>query len=458
MANKNILTYNAKVTELQQAYYAPVAILPTTGQVIDTLYCFLARVEPWTDEASPNQPTQDLAYLKSVHKSIFVVKKIKSNDISPVTQRIDWATGIVYDYFRDDIDMFEVDQNGLLVKSFYVRNRYDQVFKCLWNNNGAASTQEPYFQPGTYGTNNIYQGSDNYKWKYIYTIDIGSKTKFMDSTWIPVPVKTLSLNPTLTSAGAGSIDAINVISGGSGYDTSNSITISITGDGTGANAIPVVVGGAITDVIVNNPGSNYSYANVTVVAATTPTSNASVVGPTSPIGGHGFDPVSELGCNHIMFTAQFNGSEGGLIPTDNNFDYRQIGLLSNPVASDTSPFTANADIYKTSTDLVVAGGSGTYIQDEIIYNGSINLSDATFTATVLSFDTASNTLKLINTKGVPKLNSPVFGNSSQTVRTLFSVDYPKFITYSGYVIYIENRESVQRSYDGIEQFKFVLGY
>ena len=35
---------------------------------------------------------------------------------------------------------------------------------------------------------------------------------------------------------------------------------------------------------------------------------------------------------------------------------------------------------------------------------------------------------------------------------------PDFIAYSGYIAYIENRVSVQRSKDGIEQFKFVLGF
>jgi hypothetical protein len=30
--------------------------------------------------------------------------------------------------------------------------------------------------------------------------------------------------------------------------------------------------------------------------------------------------------------------------------------------------------------------------------------------------------------------------------------------FSGYISYIQNRSAVQRSSDGIEQFKFVLGY
>ena len=158
MANQNILTYNSKVTEIEQNYFSPVAILPTTGQVISTLYCFLSRIDPWASDIDPDMPSQTTAYLKNVYKNIFVVKKIQTNDISPVIQRVDWTSGVIYDYYRDDIDMLQKDINGFLIYNFYVRNQYDQVFKCLWNNNGAASINQPFFQPGTYGTNNIYQG------------------------------------------------------------------------------------------------------------------------------------------------------------------------------------------------------------------------------------------------------------------------------------------------------------
>jgi len=454
MANKNILTYNAKVAQIEQDYFSPVAILPTSGQVINSLYCFLSRIDPWSSDLDPEDPTQDTAYLKNVYKNMFVVKKIQSNDIAIVTQRIDWESGTVYDYYRDNIDMLSKDANGFLNLRFYVRNQYDQVFKCLWNNNGGNSTEQPYFQPGTYGTNNIYKGADGYKWKYIYTIDIGIKTKFMDSVWMPVPILETTLDPLSTSAGCGDIEVINVINGGSGYDPANStITVSITGDGSGAVASVTSSNNTITDVVVTNPGTNYSFATINIVSSSG--AGANVIAPISPIGGHGFDAVTELGCNHVMLTATFNGSEGGYIPT--NIDYRQVGILNNPLALSTYPNFANSTIYKTSTDFVVASGFGSYVNDEVIYQGS-TLESASFSAKVLSFDVASNIINLINITGNPTINAPVFGNSSGTVRTLLSVSTPDFITFSGRINYIENRSGVQRSSDGIEQFKFVLQY
>ena len=244
MANQNILTYGLKVIQLKQDYFSSAAYLKNSTNVLESIYCFLSRVDPWTDENNPPTPTQDQQYIKNVFKNMFVAKAITPNNITPVARRIDWVSGKVFDYYQDNVDMLAVDENGFLIKSFYIKNRYDQVFKCLWNNNGAQSTVEPFFQPGNYNTNNVFTGSDGYKWKYLYTIDVGSKIKFMDSTWIPVPLGQNTPNPKSSSLGIGSIDVVNVTNGGSGYDAANSpITISITGDGSGATANAVVSGG-----------------------------------------------------------------------------------------------------------------------------------------------------------------------------------------------------------------------
>ena len=459
MANKNILTNDSKVSQIDLLYYAPVAVVPPAITVpIHSYYCFLAKPTPWADDNDPTTPTTDLKSIKQIQKNIFVAKQIKTSDISPVIQRIDWQTGSIYDYFRDDVDMLTKDENGFLNKLFYVKNRYDQVFKCLWNNNGAESTREPYFEPGTYSANKIFQGDDGYKWKFMYTIDTGLKLKFMDREWMPVQVGSNTPNPLVTSAGAGSIDVINVIDGGSGYDTVNAVVyVTITGDGTGAtasaNVESLVDGGSIRDIIVVNPGSNYTYANVAITSAIG--GNANVTWATSPIGGHGFDPISELGCGHIMLTAGFDGDENGFVPTD--IDYHQVGILVNPTTKQFNPNPANGIIYSTTTNVVVAPGSDAgYTPDEFIYQGT--LENPSFYANVLSFDTDSNLIKLINTTGTPANNSPIFGQDSKTTRTLLSYSTPNFAVHSGYMIYVENRSGVQRSTDGIEQFRFVLGF
>jgi hypothetical protein len=476
MANQNILTYGLKLTQLKQDYYAPTLVYRGTTTSSESIYCFLSHVEPWPNdpgtglESTPT-PTQDQQYIKNVFKNMFVAKQITSANISPVTQRFDWTKGTIYDYYQDNVDMFATDSSGLLVKTFYVRNRYDQVFKCLWNNNGQPSTDEPYFQPGTYNTNNVYvSGIDGYKWKYIYTVDIGNKTKFMDSIWMPVPLGSNTPNPN-TTAGIGSIDVVNVMNGGSNYDPVGSpITITITGVGNTVQAtanVGSVINGVIKDITVYNAGANYTNANVIITTSGAGAgSNAVAIAPVSPIGGHGFDPVSELGCNHVMYITEFNSTEtiNGVdyVPTD--IDYRQVGLLFNPMANDTYPNFANNSIYDLTTQLVVAGGvGGIFVGDETVTQvdttvGSSTYGQTVFKATVLSFNSATNVLKLINTLGTPITNGSIQGNTSGAARTILTVSNPNFIKFSGYIAYIENRAGVQRSTDGMEQFRFVLGY
>ena len=453
MANKIVITPEAKVVQVQQSYYLPVSVLPSKVTVpVETNYCFLSRVDPW--EGDVPAPSLDQKTRKEIFKNIFVVKKVTTSDISPVIQRIDWEPNKLYYFYRDDVNTLEQDSNGNLVYPFYVRNRYDQVFKCLWNNNGGLTSDEPMFTPGTYGTNNIYMGSDGYKWKFMYSIDSGLKTKFMDSNWLPVSVTTNSLNPLLSPAGCGDIEVVNVYNGGSGYDPANAtINITITGDGNGATAIANTSNGSIIDIIVTNPGANYTFANVTVSSEIG--SGAVAYANTSPVGGHGFDPISELGCSHVMYSIEFNGSEDGEIPTD--IDFHQLGLMVNPTARQTTPEPANGNIYRTTTDFVVSSGFGAFVRDEIVYQGP-SLASATFTAKVLSFDVATNLLRLINITGSPTINGSVYGNTSSTARTLLTVSYPNFVLFSGYLAYIENRDSIQRSFDGIEQYRFVLGY
>jgi len=462
MANKILIANGAKVSQVEQVYFSPVAVVPPFTEIpVSTMYCFLSKVEPWLDDQNPPVPTEDVRSIKQVFKNMFVAKKITSNDISPVIQRVDWESGAVYDYYDDTVDMFETDSNGYNVKNFYIKNRYDQVFKCLWNNNGGQSTSEPYFQPGAYNTNNVYQGEDNYKWKYMFTVDSGSKLKFMDTSWIPVPVGENTPSP-FSDAGAGSIDVINVTEGGALYDPANAvITVTITGDGTGALATAVVPEdmNAITDITVVNPGSGYTYANVSITSSQG--FGAVAVAPTSPIGGHGFDPISELGCTRVMLSVEFDGSEGSVIPTD--VEYFQVGVVSNPTLkslrnSGQGYTPASGQVYKTYTELTVAPGFGTYTNGEVVFQGESN--NPTFFGTVLSFDPASNIISVLNMSGTPTLNQPIKGRTTNTSRTLllYDANQPDFQIFSGHITYIENRAGVQRSADGIEQYKFVLGY
>lgn len=471
--NLHTLTNHAKLIRVETDYYAPTALI--NGSPLGSLYAFLGQEDPWPTVSSsetPVQPTEDQSSLKKVFKNMFAAKLIINSNISPVISRINWANNTNYFAYSDTVNMAAKDTNGFPLYNFYIKNRFDQVFKCLSNNRGGLSTSEPYFQPGSYGTNNIYQGNDLYKWKYMYTIDAGRKKSFLDTDWMPIPIGANTPQPYLTSAGYGDIEVINLTNGGSGYDAVNTfIVVSVSGDGSGCIANVTgsqITNGVITDVVVKSgySGKNYTYANVTINAYTS--SNliysspigigATAIAAVSPVGGHGYDPISELGCSHVMYSVEFNGTEGGKIPTT-DVNYRQVGLLVNPqVYGSSGPTLANGTIYNTSTQFLLSAGAGNiYTADEIVQQKDTN-GVVTYYGTVLNFESTTNILQLINTNGTYTTGQSIIGVTSGASRVVFSVTEPTLIPFSGYITYIENRVGVQRSNDGIEQFKFVLGY
>lgn len=350
-------------------------------------------------------------------------------------------------------------------KNFYVKNSMDQVFKCLWNNNGEMTgNEEPIFDVGTYDVNNIVKTPDGYKWKYMYTVNQGLKQKFQDKHWMPVPVGSNVTNPYKSSAGVintsgcGAIDVINVIDGGFDYsNTSDATIITITGDGTGAAANAVVIDGVVTDVLISNKGKNYTYAEIDISTGSGYSGSGAVLTHSiSPIGGHGFDLIEEFGVSDIMVSVEFTGSESDTIPDE--FSFRQIGLLLNPYAYDTFPNFANNAIYNTTTKLSVSFGIGLgYSEGEFVYQGE-SLESSSYSAKVVHFNTSTNLLEVINTTGTPVVGVILRGLTSGTERLLSVETKPNIIPFSGYFSYIENRSGIQRSYDGAENLKLVLKF
>jgi hypothetical protein len=425
----------------------------------------LGGVKPWTVENSPPDFTYTDYNLKQLYKNMFVIKKISSNEIAPIVERIDWTSGVTYNYYNDKLDMFEEGSDVKLIRKFYVKNKYDQVFKCIWNAqtstypNGKPSTVEPLVDFGMTITDVIIL-SDGYKWKYLYTIDATEKFKYFDKNYIPVPLPSFKTDLGSNIYKAGTISAINVTNEGSGY-TNDSIgdsttTVTITGDGTGATAKAIVASNKISDVIVTNGGSGYTYATATITAKSPAvgsgaTANTSI----SPIGGNNWDLIKELGSSRVMITGTISDTESGTIPDD--IDFRQIGLIANPSLKDGG--YANSTIYSMNNNLIVGAGSGTFTDDETVYQSATGLiEDATFTATVLTFDAFNNNLYIINTVGTLQEGLNIKGSSSSTSRLVLNSTNSEIELFSGQVLYVENRKPIQRTAGGVEQFRLVIKF
>lgn len=109
----------------------------------------------------------------------------------------------------------------------------------------------------------------------------------------------------------------------------------ISGDGANATARCEINpnGNTVSEIIMINRGSDYTYADVQIVANTglvgqLTTTAADTRAMISPPGGHGADVLSELHATRVGISVDFNGDEGGTIPATN--DYRVVGLLREP--------------------------------------------------------------------------------------------------------------------------------
>ena len=457
MANtvQSLLTTYASTTQVDLSYFFVVSGSGYVPNYTTSSYFFVGKVDPWDNDNDVPTPNQSEYEIKETFRNVVFAKQMTSSNMCPVVPRIDWTTGTVYDQYDDKVNMLAMDSDKKLVKQFYVRNRYDQIFKCLSNNKGGASTVEPVLKTGNTEPSQTLYLSDGYKWIHITTIDKGLKKNFFDKNWMPL-IPSLNGRSAVLASGLGTINAINVGNVGDGTytDGSNSTIITITGDGTGASAYGVVSDGLLEDVIITNTGNNYSYSDVTVtVPAGYRGNNASANAIISPVGGHASDPVAELGCNHIMISVELNGTEGDNIPAE--LEFRQLGIIVNPELFDGSEPSLSS--YNVSDTIFLTIGSGEYDIGETIYQGS-SLETATYKAVVCDFNLAKSILGVINTYGTYKNGEPIYGVSSGTTRIISQYTKSTFKVGSGYMVYYENRSPVQRSINSNEQFRLVLSY
>lgn len=203
-----------------------------------TYYHWFGKENGWTDFLSPfipsstsdipGQPSYNFRYELHVRRDILTAKKIKPSDVSYVIRRIDWEPNTVYDMYDDAIESstgvgYAPAPSGatkLEDANFYVLTSQYNVYKCIWNNKATASTVMP---TGT--THQIFTTADGYRWKFMYSLPISLRNKFLSTAYMPV---TTAIKAPYYSGG--SITSISIDSGGIGYNAGTT-TATITGNG-----------------------------------------------------------------------------------------------------------------------------------------------------------------------------------------------------------------------------------
>ena len=409
----------------------------------DNIFFFLAKNTPWTDsetgavdENNPPNPVESKYDLRDVWSEMIALKKLIPSDVSLGLHRYDWTVGTKYDQY-DDRDGF------IHFKKWYVMNSQNQVFCCL--NNGrvlsggtyepAASTFEPFFD-GNNPTVTVFNIPDGYVWKYMFTVPFGDFLKFTTPTWMPC----LSWeDPSKASTGIYSIVMTNF---GLGYDQAQT-TVDIVGDGSGATATAVVVGGQITKINITNPGQGYTYASVVVGGPnTTEASARAICFNRNGIGGR---PAYDLGAYFVINSVTLAYGEGGLIPTFN--EYRQFGLIRNPILTDGAT-TASGSIYNMIYRVKVSTPD-LFGPDEVVsVNGG--------TAMVIHYETPWPDQYLTLGSVTTSINvGDTITSGTKSASVLEVLDVPDLLYGSGDVLYLENASPIYRNSNQQEQFVLV---
>ncbi len=363
-----------------------------------------------------------------VYDNMIFAKRIATSDVVHVVNKYLWSSNTFY-------HKYDHRDGGLYDKRFYtvIDNSTEfNVYKCLFNASNTTVNVNSTVAPSTKTLDPIVTG-DGYIWKYMYSVTKTQYEKFATTNYIPVVANT----SVETNATPGTIEVIDIVTRGKGYDnyiangtfrttdlsvgadtiygapddaeaeddyyrggvikittssagaagqyrrivdyrgvggqkifTLNSAFttppaagdtyevypyVYVWGDGTETTAAE---GRAIIDSTANSiveiemlsVGAGYRYGEsyagktsdtipITINSAfiDMPASVANSAGFTaatlqpivSPPGGHGSDPLTELGARRVCISTKFTNSEGSTIPTEN--DFRQVGILKNPL-------------------------------------------------------------------------------------------------------------------------------
>ena len=458
-----------------------------------TYYLFIGRSHSWaTDadvqgnsinegtDASPPTPNDDVTSEFYNYDDMLGAKIITSSDVSHVIPRRNWTTGTTYDMYEHNISSSNAANSGatnLFDSTFFVMNSSNAVYKVIENDGATASTVEP-----TSTSNSIFETSDGYRWKYMYSLTSSEALNFMSTDFIHV-----STDSTVSAAAVdGALDTILVVSGGSSFNTSSGSTISgipIRGDGSGGVASVTISSGAITAAEVTTAGTGYTFAYIRdadIIAATNAGgagsgSNLNVIIP--PKGGHGSNAVKELGGFFVMINKSLVGVEGTSDIGVGN-DFRRIGLLRDPTNFGTST-VASATTRRQIYAFKFASVSGTFTADE-----EINQASTGAVGKVVEYDSTNLILYYYQTR-FPDCGTDSNGNltafsganavtgqsssasatpdtsNSNTVNGVeFSSGYanPELAYDSGDMIYVEERSPITRASDQTENVKLIIEF
>lgn len=260
-------------------------------------------------------------------------------------------------------------------------------------------------------------------------------------------------------ANAAGIERIEVSAGGGDYSAKPTVTI--TGDGSSAAVAAgnITMSGSgstqsVASITLNNKGTDYTVADISFSAGSA-AANATIAPPL----GHGVDPVEELGGFFVGINTQLSGSGGGDLTVGN--DFRQIALIKNPTNYGTTTISTAATLQAMNyLDFASGVTVSNYTVDELLTGGTSGTK-----AYVVSIDSGNGYIYYTqNSKtgyGAFTDGETITGGSSSTSGALESssaTKNPEVNRGSGEMLFLENRNPINRTTTQIEDIKVIIEF
>ena len=217
--------------------------------------------------------------------------------------------------------------------------------------------------------------------------------------------------------------------------------------------------GVIEDIIIKTPGSDYDHVVITINGAGG--TEATARGVLGPAGGFGADPRRDLRAHYACLNKIFQGTDD--LPNSN--DFRQIGIIKNPLETGTD-IAATNDMYIGTNMLTVSATLSGYFIDDLTIIGT----ESGAKANIVTYDNLTGIiyysqdettgytqfLPSDNIRGIDDTTGTTYAlNNAPGVLPILQSDIAR---YSGQVLFVENRLAVSRGVDQLETIRLVLAF
>ncbi len=443
-------------------------LISDVGDSASNYYIGIGKSDQWNITDTPPTPVPTDREERDFRANLQSV--IKTTDVSYVAPRYNWASGTIYQAYSDEKT---TTSNG----QYYVMTASNRVYICIQQGKDDAGAIQPSsVDPDTTLTTSGpgVATADGYIWKYLYTQSALRLSKFGSANFIPVEfvgsgsltsIETAQKN-VQNAAITGSIIGYKVISPGSGYAISDTVTIQGNGSFARAKLTTDPTSGVIRKVEIDDSaaipiGSGYNFANIKI---NTSTGTGAVIRPVISKKGIGADAREDLRAGAVMFNAKIVGEAGEGDFIINN-DFRQVGLIKNPtVPTSRAPANGAADSDFTATTgsalriLTLDSAITTGIQQDDLLVGD-NTGAKGFVDKVngpqISYHQNDNTGYLAFSSADVAIDNSL---GTTTAAAFLSDSDGEVNPFSGDVLYIENRSAILRSSVGTEDIKMIVQF